>query len=147
MIKIIKIGDAILHNISKTEENIPTKLEEFKPLAIDTINWLTGQNIKKVVGEGVQLSTCNSKGIILITKLLSSSGIDTSSLSDLEKDNFEKMVSLGDSEYADSKLLNTSLSNINTHISEATKKILAITAAGSIAEIIEVLNSKWEVCD
>lgn len=150
MIKLLLISGVVLQNtepfyIDENEQkvwNIPQDLVEFKKVGIDTINWVTGQAIKKALGNDIQLSTSNSKGIILIAKLLSSSGIDTSSLTELETQSFNKMVSLAESGYADSELLNASLSNVDTYISKATEKIIAITNADSIDAVIDVLNAE-----
>jgi len=57
MIKIIKLGDSIYNGIEEKSIdeqvnetcNIPSDLDEFKKVAINTINWVTGDRIKKIV--------------------------------------------------------------------------------------------------
>jgi len=148
MIKKIKKGSEIYLNFEEKTIidgvefwNIPTDVEEFKAMAIDTINWQIGNNIKKAIGNtNVNLSASNSKGIALLAKVINAQNPDLTGLSDLEKDSFNKMVALGDSGYADSELLNASLSNVSSFIAAGTDKVTRVTSATTIDEVINILN-------
>ncbi len=152
MIYIIKIGDTIYENIephyidenNKKIWNIPQDIEEFKTVAIDTINWVIGQEIKKRVDNNlIQLSTSNSKGIMLLAKVLKGLNPDTSSLSELDQSNFDKMVNLADNGYADSELLSGALNAVEVYISKGVERVTAIINATTHDEIIEILNQDW----
>lgn len=152
MLKVIRIKDLIHENIElfyidenkKKVWNIPNNVDELKVAAIDTINWVTGQKIKESLGNTqVQLSTSNSKGIILLAKVLNSLNPDLTALNELEKDSFSKMVSLADKGYADSNLLNDSLTNVDEFLEKASAKIVSINEASTIEEIIDILNSEF----
>lgn len=152
MLKIIKLGNLIHENIEpfyideneKKVWNIPNNVDELKVAAVETVNWVTGQKIKESLGNTqVQLSTSNSKGIILLAKVLSSLNPELAGLNELEKDSFSKMVSLAEKGYADSNLLNDSLSNVDEFLEKASAKIVSINEAISIEEIIDILNSEF----
>jgi len=149
MIKKIKIEDIVYQNLDEkylNEDgsitwNIPTDVNEFKAMAVDTINWQIGDNIKKALGNtNVNLSASNSKGICLLAKVINAQSPDTSSLSELESDSFNKMVALGEAGYSDSNLLNASLSNVSSFIATGTDKVTRVTTAETIDDVIEILN-------
>ena len=150
MIKIIKINNNIYQNIEpKTIDekgnetwNIPTDLDEFKKVAIDTINWVAGDRIKKAVQNNITLlNASNSKAIVLLGKIINSLNPDLSKLTDNEKNAFDNMVTLGKNGYADSKLLNTMIDSVTSNITSLPQKITDVQNANSIDEIIKILNS------
>lgn len=149
MIKQLKKGNQILSNFDEktvsedgsTIWNIPEGIDEFKTMAIDTINWQIGSNLKKAIGStSVNLSASNSKGIALLAKVINAQNPDTSSLTELEADSYNKIIALADSGYADSELLNTSVSNIGKFVAAGTDKVVRVTNATSVSEVIEILN-------
>jgi len=151
MIKILKKENQVFQNFNEKDVledgsvvwNIPTDIEEFKALAIDTINWQIGDNVKKALGSiQINLSAANAKGIALLAKVINAQNPDTSSLTSLEADNYNKMVALADGGYADSELLNASLTSVTDEIANGTEKIVRITNATTIEEIIEILNEE-----
>jgi len=149
MIKVVKIKDLVYTNIEeKTIDengneiwNIPSDLDEFKKVAIDTINWVAGDRVKKAVQNNITLlNASNSKAIVLLVKIINSLNPDLSNLSDNEKNAFNKMVALGDNGYADSKLLNTMIDSVTNNITSLSQKIADVEKAESIDEIIKILN-------
>ena len=149
MIKQIKIGQNIYDGFEKSTvledgsvvENITTNIDELKAIAIDTINWQIGDSVKKSVGNtNVNLSASNAKGIALLAKVVNAQSPDTSSLTELETDSWNKLVALADGGYADSELLNTSLTNVSEFIARATDKVARVTQAESIDDVITILN-------
>ena len=149
MIKQIKINETIYDNFDEKylgedgniHWNIPTNLEEFRATAIDTIKWQIGDRVKKATKTSVNLSASNAKAIALIAKILNKENPDLSGLTDLEKSIWNKMVLLADNGYADSEMLDLSLSSVIENISIGTNRIVAVTNATSIEEIIDILNS------
>jgi hypothetical protein len=151
MIKQIKIGQNIYDGFEEKTTledgsvvwNIPTNVDELKSIAIDTINWQIGDSVKKAVGNtNVNLSASNAKGIALLAKVVNAQNPDTSSLTDLELDSYNKMVALADGGYADSELLNASLTNVSEFITRATDKVARVTQAESIDDVITILNEQ-----
>lgn len=149
MIKILKINELICQNFEKktVDENgnivwnIPTDLNEFKTLAIDTINWQVGDNVKKSLGNTqTLLSASNAKAITLLAKLISTFNPDTTVLTALELDSFNKMISLANSGYSDSELLNNSLTSVSDFIAAGSDKVARVSSAVSIDEVIAILN-------
>ncbi len=148
-IKIILIAGAVLSNIDlfSLEENgsktwnVPEDLADFKKVAIDTVNWTAGQFIRDSLGSDIQLNTANSKGIVLLAKILKENEVKTGTLNDLEKSAFEKMVALADKEYAESEILNKSLEIIDEIIANSTEKIMTIMNATSHDDIVDILNA------
>jgi len=150
MIKTLKLGDSIYSEIEpKTIDeqgneiwNIPTDLDEFKKAAIDTINWVVGNKIKKAIqGNITLLNASNSKAIVLLSKVVSSLNPDTSNLTEKEKDVYNKMGTLADNGYSDSKLLNNMLDSVINNVTNISQKIADVEKANSIDEIIDILNS------
>jgi len=150
MIKQIKIEELVYDNFEekyKDEEgnihwNIPTDLEEFRAIAIDTINWQIGDRVKKITKTNVNLSASNAKAIALIAKILNKENPDlTSGFTELEQDSWNKIVALADNGYADSEMLNLSLTSVIENINIGTTRIVAVTNASSLEEVINILNS------
>ena len=152
MIKMLKKGNDIYLNFEENSEdgveicNIPQDLEEFKVMAIDTINWQIGDSVKKASG-GTQtnLSASNAKAIVLNSKkidlILKHLDLELdNSFSDLEKDSSNKMVALGNNGYADSQLLNVSLSSVSKFITKGTDKATRVINATTHEEVIAILN-------
>jgi len=149
MIKIIKIRDSIYQNYEEktinengqASWNIPTDLTKLKAIAVDTINWVAGDRVKKAVQNNITLlNASNSKAIVLLGKIINSLNPDTSNLSDNEKNAFNKMVTLGNNGYSDSKLLNDMLDSVINNVTNISKKIVDVEKAESIDEIIKILN-------
>ena len=149
MIKILKIGDTVYQNFKEKSIdengneiwNIPKDLEEFKAMAIDTINWQIGDNVKKALGNiQTNLSASNAKAIALLAKLMKPTQTQLDNLTDLEKDSWNKLKSLADNGYADSQLLNNSLATVNIEIQKGSDKIVRVTNANSIEEVVAILN-------
>ncbi len=154
MIKVLKKGNLIYQNIDEKiiDENgnevwnIPTNVDEFKVMAIDTISWKIGDNVKKTLDNtNTKLSAANAKAIALLAKLINTLNPDTSSLTPLELDNYNKLLSLANNGYADSKLLNNSLVAVETEIAKGVDKITRIQNATTLDEIIAILN-EGEIC-
>jgi len=150
MIKVIKLGDSIYQNYEEKTINengqevwnIPTDLTKLKAIAVDTINWVAGDRIKKTVQNNITLlNASNSKAIVLLGKIINSLNPDLSKLTDNEKNAFDKMVTLGNNGYADSKLLNTMMDSVTSNITSLSKKIADVEKAESIDEVIDILNS------
>jgi len=150
MIKIIKLGDSIYNGIEEKSIdeqvnetwNIPSDLDEFKKVAINTINWVTGDRIKKIVQNNITLlNASNSKAIVLLAKVVSSLNPDTSKLTDQEKDAYNKIITLANNGYADSGLLNKTLDSVTNNITNLSKKITDVQNATTIDKIIDILNS------
>ena len=149
MIKIIKIGDLVYQGyeektISESGNvtwNIPTDVDKFREIVIDTINWQIGQNIQNVMSSLTALSAANSKAIALIIKLLNTLKPDTSKLTKLESDAYKKILTLANNGYSDSQLLNKSLDAVMSNIQTGSKLIAQATKATTIDELIKILNS------
>jgi len=152
MIKQLKKYKQILQNFEEktvaedgtVEWNIPQDLEEFKVLAVDTVNWQIGEKVKKALGNTqTSLSAVNAKAIALLAKLAKPTQARLDKLTDLEKDSWDKLTTLAENGYADSQLLNTSLTKVSEYIGKGTNKIVRITQADSIDAIIDILNENW----
>lgn len=137
---MIKIQNTIHDTITKELiENY--SLEELRKIAMDTINWQTGINIKKDLDNNqILLSASNSKAIVLLAKALGLKDIDISNLTQKEQTALNLILQLGNTDYIDSDMLVASLSSTDTNIKLGTKKILAIVNATTKEQIEEVLN-------
>ena len=151
MIKTLKIDDLIYQNIDEhaTDENgeplydLPTDIDKFKALAIDTVNWQIGDNVTRSLGNTqTNLSASNAKAVVLLAKLIGMLNPDTTGLSQLELDSYNKMLALADNGYSDSELLNSSLAKVSEYIAAGTDKVARIMAAQSIEEVIAILNEE-----
>ena len=150
MIKYIKLGELVFQNLEPkyiNEDgsetwNIPQDIEEFRAAAIDTIKWRMGQEIKKSVETSINLSAANSKAIALLAKVVAAQNPDISSLSNLEKQNWQKLLDLAGNGYADSELLLSALSAVESEIAKGTEKITRIMSASTHDEIISILNEE-----
>ena len=149
MIKILKIDDLIYQNIDEnaTDENgeplydLPTDIDKFKALAIDTVNWQIGDNVTRSLGNTqTNLSASNAKAVVLLAKLIGTLNPDTTGLSQLELDSYNKMLALADNGYSDSELLNSSLAKVSEYIAAGTDRATRVSSANSIEEIIAILN-------
>ena len=148
MIKIIKIGDLVYQGFQekvidkngKETWNIPTDIEEFRKIVIDTINWKIGQNIKNATQDFTRLSAANSKAIIIVLKLLDTLNPDTTGLTDKEKSAYDKMLTLANNGYGDSDLLNTSLDAVLNGVQTGKTLITNALNATTIDELIGILN-------
>jgi len=150
MIKQIKIDNKIYSDFevySLDEDgtktlNIPNDLNDFKQIAIDTINWQIGSNVKKALGNTqVNLSAVNSKAIALVIKILDAMDVDVSEiLSEKEQDSFNKLVALSNSGYSDSDMLNNSLSAVINGRIHGHGKTERVMKAKTHEEVIAILN-------
>ena len=148
MIKIIKIGDLVYQGYNektfdengKETWNIPTDVEEFRKIVIDTINWKIGQDIKNATQDFTRLSAANSKAIIIVLKLLDTLNPHTTGLTDKEKSAYDKMLTLAQNGYGDSDLLNTSLDAVLNGIQTGQTLITNALKATTINELIGILN-------
>ena len=149
MIKILKKNNLIYQNFEEKSIdeqgnevwNIPTDLEEFKAIAIDTISWQIGDNVKKSLGDiQTLLSASNAKAIALLAKLIKPTQAQLDNLTPLEKDSWVKLKALADNGYADSKLLNNSLTNVTTFIQKGSDKIARVVKAKTLEDVINILN-------
>ncbi len=148
MIKLIKIGDLVYQGFQekvidedeKETWNIPTDVEEFRKIVIDTINWKIGQNIKNATQDFTRLSAANSKAIIIILKLLDTLNPDTTGLTTKEKSAYDKMLTLATNGYGDSDLLNTSLDAVLSGVQTGQTLITNALNATTIDELIGILN-------
>ncbi len=148
MIKLIKIDDLIYQGFQeksfdengKETWNIPTDVEEFRKITIDTINWWVGNKVKKQTGSFAKMSAANSKAIVLLTKLLTTLSPDDSKLSDLEKSAWDKLTAFADNGYADSKLLNNSLMAVSDYVVKGGDLIDKTIKATTLDELISILN-------
>jgi len=148
MIKIIKIDNMVYQGFQEYSYdaegnkhwNIPTDVEEFRKITIDTINWKIGNEVKKATGDFAKLSAANSKAIVIVLKLLDTLSPDTSKLSDLEKSAYDKMLVLANNGYGDSDLLNTSLNAVTSGVTKGQDLISKALQAITIDELIGILN-------
>ena len=148
MIKLIKIEDLvyqgydekILDENEKETWNIPTDVEEFRKIVIDTINWKIGQDIKNATQDFTRLSAANSKAIIIVLKLLDTLNPNTTGLTVKEKSAYDKMLSLANNGYGDSDLLNTSLDAVLKYTQTGQTLITNALNATTIGELIGILN-------
>jgi len=148
MIKLIKFEKEIHSNIEpfyvdkdgNKVWNIPTDVEEFRKVTIDTINWKIGNEVKKATGDFAKLSAANSKAIIIVLKLLNTLSPDTSKLTDLEKSAYDKMLNLANNGYGDSELLNNSLDAVLNGITKGQELINKALQATTMDELIGILN-------
>ena len=148
MIKLLKIKNQIHTNFEEKyfDENgnvvwnIPTDVEAFRKITIDTINWWVGNKVKKQTGDFAKLSAANSKAIVLLTKLLVTLSPDTSKLTDLEKSAWSKLIAFSNNGYADSELLNNSLTAVSDYVVKGGDSISKAIKATTIDELISVLN-------
>ena len=148
LIKKLKKDNLIYTNVEdKTVEdgqeawNIPQYLEEFKKLAIDTINWQIGDSVKKASGNmQTNLSASNAKAIALLAKLIEPSQEQLDKLTELEKDSWNKLDALAVGGYADSQLLNVSLASVSKFITKGTDKATRVINATTHEEVIAILN-------
>ena len=150
MIKVLKEGNRIYKNLEKefldpetnqVISNIPTDLATFQAMAIDTVEWQIGDNVKKAIGNvDTKLSASNAKAIALLAKIINTLNPDTSNLTPLEFDSWNKLLNLANNGYADSKLLNSSLDAVDSYIKAGVNKIERVKEATTIDEIIAILN-------
>ena len=149
MIKVIKLGDSIYQNYEEKTINdngqevwnIPTDLTKLKTIATDTIDWVAGDRVKKAVQNNLTLlNASNSKAIVLLVKVINSLNPDTSNLTTNEKDAFDKMTTLANNGYTDSKLLNAVIDSVMNNVTSLSQKIADVQNANSIDEIIKILN-------
>ena len=128
-------------NIKELEKLGVDILQIAKEHTVKQINIWTAKQIKKVVG-GLEekLSAANSKAIVLLTKLLTTLTPDISNLTDLEKSAWDKLTAFADNGYADSELLNNSLTAVSDYVVKGGDLINKALQATTIDELIGILN-------
>jgi len=150
MIKVVKLGGSIYSGIelkSFDEDgneswNVPEDLNEFKTVAIDTVNWVVGDKIKKAVENNITLlNAANSKAIVLLAKVVNTLNPDLSVLTDKEKTAYDVISLLADNGYSNSELLNSSVNTISECVQQAPSLITTINDATSHEEVIKILNT------
>jgi len=125
--------------------NIPANIEEFRKIAIATIQWQIGDKVAESYGRrDVLASASNAKAIALLAKLMKPTKAQLDSLGEIEKRSFTKLQTLANSDYAESELLESSLDAVSRNISIGTAKIVKIGTAKTHDEIIEILNAAWK---
>ncbi len=148
LVNRLKIGNEIREQfeLKEVSENgtmaysVPENLDTLKKCAYDTLDWEVGQKVKAVAGQGVQLSTVNSKMIILLAKIVNKSNPKLDSLTDLEKELFNNMLDLANTDYTDSELANNTIKTVKELLSNAMQKATRIAQAKTIEAVIEILN-------
>ena len=152
MIMQLKIDNRIFENIElKTIDedgnetwNVTQNLDEFKKVALDTINWQIGQSVQKALGDTqINLSASNAKAVALLAKLISPSSAKLSKLSTKEKAAWDKLNLLANNGYADSDMLIVSLDAVLSYIQKGTEKATRIAQAKTHEEIEAILNNGW----
>ena len=148
MIKLIKIDNLIYQGFEEKyfDENgnvvwnIPTDVEAFRKIVVDTLNWWIGNKVRKQTGSFAKMSAANSKAIVLLTKLLITLSPDDSKLTDLEKSAWDKLNTFANNGYADSELLNNSLTAVSDYVVKGGDLINKALKATTLDELIGILN-------
>jgi len=149
MIKLIKIGELVYQGIEpyyidkngNKIWNIPNDLETLRNCAIDTFNWLIGQEVKKQSGgDFTKLSAGNSKAIVLLLKLIDTLNPDESNLTKTEKNILSKLRTFANNGYSNSQMLDNMLESVLNNISVYSQKIEKAQQAKSVDELIRLLE-------
>ena len=162
MIKIIKIGETIYNNIEaksifvneETEEvveqwNIPNDPETLKACLQDTLAWIVGRKILKIVQDANKKDASTSKAIVLLAKIhkgildhLNLTLGDIGTFTDLEKSAFEKMQTLANIGYSDSELLNTAMDAVISSLQWYAEKLEELEGKETLEELIQFAESE-----
>ena len=162
MIKIIKIGETIYQNIEpksifvneETEEvveqwNIPNDPETLKTCLQDTLAWIVGRKILKIVQDTNKKDASTSKAIVLLAKIqkgildhLNLTLDDIGTFTDLEKSAFEKMQVLADIGYSDSELLNVAMEAVIGSLQWYVEKLEELEGKETLEELIEFAENE-----
>lgn len=148
MIKLIKLNNLIYQNYEEKSIdeqgneiwNIPNTFQELLPVVLDTIDWWTGDKIKKVTGDYTKLAAANSKAIALLFKLIDSLNPDTSNLTEKELSAYNGMKALAANGYSDSDLLNNSINAVSEYLTKAAQLSSQANQAQTVEELINILN-------
>ncbi len=139
--KYLKIKKSIHENITADNDVVPENFNELKAVAIDTMNWRIGFEVQKNNGgDHSKIDAAQSKTSVLLAKLINTFNPDTSSLTELEQAAFDKLIYQADAGYADSELLNNSLTVLNEKITIYTERIARIVVAADRDEILSILT-------
>jgi len=153
LIKYIKLGDKILQNVEtyiinpetgeKTKNSlIPQNLEELKNITIDTLNWLIGEEVKKIAGNTTKLSASNSKAIMLVYKLLKQNvELNTDNLTKTEKAIINEFDKITESGYTDSELLLNTIKAVGENIMKYNALIEEALKVKNTDKLIKILES------
>jgi hypothetical protein len=152
-IKRLKLNNKIYENLRLFETDlesyeltrnplIPENLEEFKKIAVDTIQSSIGLDVKKQAKTQVNLSASNSKFILLLYKVMKLNGLKTDGLSPKEKEALEVADKLVEEGYTESDLMLNTLKKVQSSRLKGGEKVKRVLNAKSIEEVIEVLNEK-----
>jgi len=149
-IKQLKIDNVIHTNVYTYDQeedgtkhfNVPTNIDDFKAIAIDTLNWLIGKNILTVAGgKAIDVGTANSKLGVLLVKGLMQLGLDKNQFTELEQETLTMCETLYDAGYSDSEKLRDTVNSLLPTISSFTEKITKVNESETIEDIIEILNN------
>ena len=136
MIRVIKIGNQVYENFMPyymNEEgqkvwNIPNNPAKLKNCLTDTLGWVVSRNIVKAIGDANKKDASTTKAIALLAKLISTLNPDTSKLTENEKNAYEKLLTLTNTGYSDSTLLNESLQAVIDQLQWYAEKINELNA-------------------
>jgi hypothetical protein len=154
MIKLIKIGNLVYQNIEpKTIDqngnevwNIPNDPTQLKTCILDTLGWIVGQNITKIIGSVNKKDASTTKAIVLLAKIIKSLNPDTSILTTNEQNAFNSLLTLADNGYSDSELLNDALTAIQDQLAWYNQKVdelnqIDLTADTALDDLINFLEN------
>jgi len=148
ILRIIKIGDTIYENIYLYTEdengnriyNIPTDITELKQAVNDTLGYLTMKKISSILVAVDKKDAAMTKAICLLAKVINSLSPDTTVLTDKEQTAFKAMVSLADSGYTDSELLNNALTEISSALAWYESKASELESLNDFDSIVSFLS-------
>ena len=141
----VMVGDE--ENPQFIEEPIHPAIEDLtqlKAMAISTINWVIGQEVKKgLSNEFTKMSAVSTKAVVLLAKVLQEL-TDTTGLTTLttkEQTAFDNIVALANTGYADSDLLINSFAVLDAAFAKYQPMIDDVTNATSTTKVLDVLAS------
>jgi hypothetical protein len=151
IINNIKINNKIHTNVetefydeeqSKIIKNpiLPTDLDAFKAIAIDTIQTDIGQRVKKEAKTQINLSASTSKYALMLYKILKENKLTMNSLTEKEKATIKISDTLIEQGYCDSDLMLNTLEKVMDYRVDGGIKIGKIMSANTIKDIISLLN-------
>ncbi len=143
-LKVIKIGNVVYSNVNTSDDGrdlIPADVYGLKKVVIDTLNWVIGKRILDTVGNFNKLVAANSKGIVLLAKILRNSGITPTGLTDKEKEALSGIYELADAGYADSELLNNTIHSLADLLKSMSSLLNKAETCSSREELLDILRS------
>jgi len=148
MIKALKIGNSVISNFREktTDEdgkavwNIPISLDDFKSMALDTINWQAGRSVLIIADTKVGLSTMNAKSMAVMCKLMAPTKAKLDTLTENERKAWGIIEALATNGYGDSEKLVSGLKAVMEAVAKATDKSMRVMQATTHETVIEILN-------